>query len=131
MLGRLMPILATRDHLVLMHDISDARYQDSTSYGDYGIWKGEEVWPGPMVRLGHVLATVPQAVAVVDFTSRNGIALHSAVHDLHRRFDGHADEGELRDLLGDEFFALRSNCAWYSLNEAAGPYHFPRVPRVG
>ena len=130
MLGRLMPILATRDHLVLMHDISDARYQDSTSYGDYGIWKGEETWPGPMVRLGHVLATVQQAVAVVDFTSRNGIALHSAVHDLHRRFDGHADEEELRDLLGDEFFALRSNCAWYSLNEAIAPYHFPRVPGV-
>ena len=128
MLARLMPILATRDHLVLMHDIGDARYEDSSSYGDYGIWKGEEVWPGPIVRLGHVFATVQQAVAIVDFTSRNGITLHSARHSLHGRFDGHADHQEIRDLLGDDFFALRSGCAWYTLNEVPGPYHFPRVP---
>jgi hypothetical protein len=132
MLGRLMPILATRDHLVLMHDIDDARYQDASSYGDYGIWKGEEVWPGPKVRLGHVLATVQQGVAIVDFTSRNGIALHSAMHSLQTRFGDQAEEQrELRDLLGDEFFTLRSGCAWYSLNEASGPYHFPRLPGAG
>jgi hypothetical protein len=91
-LGRLIPILATRNHLVLMHDIRDARYEESASYGAYGIWKGEEVWPGPVLRLGNVFATVQQAVAVVDFTSRNGIALCSAVHSLHRRFEGRADE---------------------------------------
>jgi hypothetical protein len=128
MLGRLMPILATRDHLVLMHDISDARYEASSSYGDYGIWKGEEIWPGPIVRLGNVFATVQQAVAVVDFTSRNGITLHSVMHSLRTRFDGHADQQrQLRELLGDDFFSLRSGCAWYSLNEASGPYHFPSV----
>ena len=132
MLGTLMPILATRDHLVLMHDISDARYEESSSYGNYGIWKGEEVWPGPIVRLGHVFATVQQAVAVVDFTSRNGIPLHSVMHSLHSRFDGRADEQrELRELLGDDFFTLRSGCAWYSLNESPGPYHFPRPPKAG
>ena len=130
MLGRLMPILATRDHLVLMHDIDDARYQESSSYGDYGIWKGEEVWPGPKVRLGHVLATVQQGVAIVDFTSRNGIALHSVMHSLQTRFVDQADEQcEVRDLLGDEFFTLRSGCAWYSLNEGPGPYHFPRAAK--
>jgi hypothetical protein len=130
-LGRLMPILATREHLVLMHDIHDARYEESTSYGDYGIWKGEEVWPGPIVRLGPVFATVQQAVAIVDFTSRNGIALHSGIHSLHSRFDGQADEQrELTNLMGEDFFALRSGCAWYSLNESPGPYHFPRLPRA-
>jgi len=130
-LGTLMPILATREHLVLMHDVGDARYEESSSYGSYGIWKGEEVWPGPIVRLGHVFATVQQAVAIVDFTSRNGIALQSAVHSLHRRFDGKADEQRaVTDLLGDDFFAVRSGCAWYSLNERPGPYYFPRVQKT-
>jgi hypothetical protein len=125
MLGRLMPVLADREHLVIMHDIGDARYQDARSYNSFGVWKGEEVWPGPMVRLGNVFATVQQAVSIVDFTSRNGITLHSAVHSLRSRFDAKPDDvREMRDLAGD-FFDVRSGCAWFTLNEAAGPYVFP------
>ena len=71
-----------------------------------------------------------QGVAIVDFTSRNGIALHSVMHSLQTRFVDQADEQcEVRDLLGDEFFTLRSGCAWYSLNEGPGPYHFPRAAK--
>jgi hypothetical protein len=128
-LAKLMPILATREHVVLMHDIGDARYQEATSYGKYGIWKGEEVWPGPMVRLGNIFATVQQAVAIVDFSSRNGFTLRSAIHSLRSRFDDPIDDRRaIKKLLGDEFFSRRSGIAWYSLNEAPGPYHFPRMP---
>jgi hypothetical protein len=124
-LGRLMPLLANREHLVLMHDIGDARYEEANSYNGQGIWKGEEIWPGPTVRLGHVHATVQQAVSIVDFTSRNRIALRSVTHSLHSRFDARPQEGrELTSLLGD-FFDLRSGIAWFTLNEAAGPYCFP------
>jgi hypothetical protein len=126
MLGGLMPLLADRKHLVFMHDIGDARHEAAESYNGFGVWKGEEMWPGPMIRLGHVFATVQQAVSVVDFTSRNRIALHSAVHSLHSRFAAcPTDERELRDVLGN-FFEMRSLCAWFTLNESAGPYFFPQ-----
>ena len=126
-LSRLMPVLADREHMVIMHDIGDARYQEARSYGGFGIWRGEEVWPGPMIRLGNVFATVQQAVSMVDFTSRNGITLQSGVHSLRSRFDVHGRETlELRNLLGD-LFDVRSGMAWYTLNEAAGPYYFPHA----
>ena len=126
MLGGLMPLVADRQHLVLMHDIGDARHQDAESYNGFGVWKGEELWPGPMIRLGHVFATVQQAVSIVDFTSRNRISLHSVAHSLHTRFAACPNDArELRDVLGN-FFEMRSLLAWFTLNESAGPYFFPR-----
>lgn len=125
LLGKLMPLLADREHMVIMHDIGDARYQEAQSYNGFGTWKGEEIWPGPMVRLGNVFATVQQAVSIVDFTSRNGITLHSAVHSLRTAFPARASETrEIEELLGN-FFDIRSGCAWFTLNEANGPYFFP------
>jgi hypothetical protein len=53
------------------------------------------------------------------------------IHSLHMRFGNQAEQQrELRGLLGDELFTLRSGCAWYSLNESSGPYHFPRVAQA-
>jgi hypothetical protein len=129
MLGGLMPLIAEREHLVMMHDIGDARYQPAESYNGFGLWKGEEIWPGPMIRLGNVFATVQQAVSIVDFTSRNRITLHSVVHSLHTRFDGRRhDTRELQESLGN-FFEMRSGVAWFTLNETPGPYSFPRFER--
>ena len=36
------------------------------------LWRGND-WSGPRVRLGHLDSCVEQAVAMVDFTSRNGV----------------------------------------------------------
>ena len=42
-LGEILPRLADRDHLILMHDISDNRYSNAErSYGGHPLWKGNK-----------------------------------------------------------------------------------------
>lgn len=128
-LGRLLPALAGREHLVLMHDLSDARFeggQDRQSYGGHGLWRGNN-WSGPRVRLGHVDSAVEQAVAVVDFTSRNAVPLRSAAEDLHGVFDPDPDRLALMQALLGDLFALDAHWFHFSLNERPGPYGFPAV----
>lgn len=123
-LGRILPILADRCHVVLMHDLSDRRYWPTAEYGADGMWKGTNY--GPSFRLGPIDSRAAQAISVVDFTSRNQLTLESADHSLHLFFgDDPAKVAEMRDLLGDEFFSLRGHWFWFSLNERIGPYFFP------
>lgn len=126
-LGKLMPLLADREHLVLMHDISDARYlPEADSYGDCEIWK-EIDFDGPRIRLGHVSTKVSQGVSILDFCTRNRMPLNSVDHSLQLAIASDpARVEEMRRLLGDELFSFDSQWAWFSLNEAPGPYQFPR-----
>ncbi len=126
-LGRIMPLLAGRPHVVVMHDLRDARYlPDATSsYGGQRLWRGNN-WSGPRLRLGHIDTAVEQAVAALDFTSRNGVALHSADHSLRTELGADAlRREELTRLLGERLFSLEASWFWFSLNEGAGPYTFP------
>ncbi len=130
MLGRILPLLHSRGHLVMMHDLSDARYSTAeftSDYGDKGMYKGGNDG-SPKMRLGHIVSGVEQAIAITDFASRNGLELHSADHDLHC---GIADKAEeMRALVGD-LFALQAHWFYFSLEGVRQP-RFPRfsVPRV-
>ena len=82
-LGRVLPLLQGREHLILMHDISDRRYSPSSNdYGGRPLWRGNNDGE-TRVMLGHLNSAVEQAVAIVDFTTRNGLELCSSDHSFH------------------------------------------------
>jgi hypothetical protein len=130
MLGRILPLLYSREHLVIMHDLSDARYaspEAANSYGRQGMYKGGNAG-SPKLRLGNIHSGVEQAIAITDFAARNGLELHSADHDLHT---GLADRAqEMRALLG-ELFALQAHWFYFSLNGLPGPPRFPPFQEAG
>jgi hypothetical protein len=116
MLSYMMPLLRSRQHLVIMHDISDMRY--ISVRGDYQgepLWKGGNA-SGPRLILGHLNSAVEQAVSILDFTSRNHLTLHSADESLHTEL---TDEqmSELQQNLGKELFSKNGHWFWFSLNE--------------
>jgi hypothetical protein len=126
-LGAILPLLENKRHLVMMHDLSDARYssEDCTApYGNQRLWKGENA-EETRVLLGHISSAVAQSVAIVDFTSRNKLTLRSADHDLHAGLDA-GQRAELQRLIGDRFFSMQGHWFWFSLNEKEGPFYFPR-----
>jgi hypothetical protein len=76
------------------------------------------------LKLGHIDTAVEQAIAAVDFTTRNGVELHSADHSLRTELDAAQREVLTREL-GPELFSLEASWFWFSLNESAGPHTFP------
>jgi hypothetical protein len=132
-LGRLLPVVAERPHLVIAHDISDARYEVPTAAGGYGrnaLWRGND-WSGPRVRLGHLDSAVEQAVAAVDFTSRNNVHIHTAAEQIHAAIGSYPFRIEtMARTLGDLWDGQAHWCH-FSLNERpGGAYKFPFVARV-
>lgn len=124
-LGKIMPELADKPHVVIMHDLCDARYlgEDSRLYADKPLWTGND-WSGPRVRLGHIDSNVEQTIAALDFTNRNRIELHSADHSLHTEL-APSQRAEMENLLG-ELYSLNAYWVYFSLNEGYQPFSFPR-----
>jgi hypothetical protein len=131
-LGRLLPLIADRPHLVLMHDISDARHEtspDAASYRGQALWRGND-WSGPRIRLGHLDSCVEQAVAAVDFTSRNGVPIRTAADQIREAIGAHVFRAEtMARTLGD-LWAPHAHWVHFSLNERPGPYRFPAAERT-
>jgi hypothetical protein len=134
-LAKLLPQLADKPHLVLMHDMSDTRFEiSSPEYGETGIWKGTDatIWKGsrattPTFWLGYIFSRVPQAISIVDFTSRNQVPLHSAAESLHAEIASDpARMAILKQVLGDELFSLQAHWFWFTLNEASRALSFPK-----
>jgi len=127
-LGRILPGIAGITNLVIMHDLSDARYipAESSEYGANGIWKGND-WSGPRIRLGNINSAVEQAVSIVDFVSRNNILFDSADHILNVEIGKDpARFKEMQDVLGNDLFSLGAHWFWFTLNGVRGPLTFPR-----
>jgi len=127
-LGAIMPLLAPIQHLVMMHDLSDTRYasEEHMQYGDSGVWKGNN-WSGPRLKLGIIDSAVEQAVAAVDFTTRNRITLDSADHSFRTTLS-EDQQSQMLSQLG-ELFNLQGHWFYFSLNERAGTYTFPRFAK--
>ncbi len=126
-LGEILPAIVDRPHLVLMHDLSDARWgaPETAHYGTRGLWKGN-TWGGPRVRLGDIDSAVEQSVAIVDFMSRNGRRLYSADESIRTVIGGDpARVEEMERLLGD-LFALQAHWFFFTLNDRAETWTFPR-----
>ncbi|GEM_PF-593296 len=129
-LGGILPLLAGREHVVLMHDLSDTRYssEQQLEYGGHGIWKGND-WSGPRLKLGIIDSAVEQSVAALDFTTRNHLTLDSADHSFHTELTGE-QQAEMKSLLGD-LFDTQGHWFYFSLNERPGPYKFPKFTKPG
>jgi hypothetical protein len=127
-LGAILPELASRKHLVIMHDLSDTRYaaRGLSDYAGHRLWKGVSAGE-ERLRLGTIDSAVAQAISIQDFTSRNQITLDSADHSIDVEIAQTPDRvGEMRRLLGEELFGLQAHWFWFTLNERPGPYTFPR-----
>ena len=127
-LGRILPILQHKEHIVMMHDMSDQRYlsRDSLDYGDQILWRGDDAEGARMV-LGFINSAEPQAVSIVDFACRNRIDLLTADHSLHTELKPHPEKvAEMLHLLGDDFFSLNGHWLSFSLNDYHRPFFFPR-----
>jgi len=126
-LAELMPQLAARDHLVLMHDMSDARYltnPNGDAYGGQPLWRGNS-WDGEVLRIGTIFTRVEQAVAILDFTTRNRLPLHSGDEGIALEITSDpARVGEMTDRLGP-LFSTSAHWFWFDLAEAAAPHTFP------
>ena len=113
-LGEILPRLADREHLLLMHDISDNRYPGvPRSYGGQPLWKGSAwqkrtgAWES-RVNIGWMNSMQDQVIALADFAARNDLEIGSADHEYARFFGAHPDHAEEMDrLLGREFFSSR------------------------
>jgi hypothetical protein len=125
-LGKILPGIQGMENLIIMHDLSDARYipSESSSYKEQKLWRGND-WSGPRVRLGNIDSSVEQAVAIVDFTSRNKIPFDSADHSFDVEISGDPMKmKEMQDVLGD-LFNLGAHWFWFTLNGTKGPLTFP------
>lgn len=126
-LGRILPGIVEIPNLVIMHDLSDARYiaAESAQYGKNGIWKRND-WSGPRVRIGNIDSSVEQAVAIVDFVSRNNIAFDSADHVFNKEIgkDSLRME-EMQEILGNELFSISAHWFWFTLNGIKETLTFP------
>lgn len=126
-LGNLLPRLATRPHVVAIHDLGDPRYEEPPrQYGKLGLWKGEDgvasFW------LGGVFSSMSEAISLLDFSSRNSLPLHATGESLQSEIAQYPERvATLRAMLADDCFSLGAGWFWFSLAEAPGPLTFPRV----
>jgi hypothetical protein len=135
-LGRILPLIAGRPHLMLMHDISDSRYAAvSRSYEGQPLWKGS-TWDKGMgvsrarVNIGWMNSLQDQVVAIADFAARNDLEVGSADHEFATFFGARPQHAaEMTQLLGDEFFSIAAHFAFLSLAGKQPPFHYPAVQR--
>ena len=133
-LGELLPRLAGRTHLILMHDINDNRYALlPRSYGGHPLWKGNTLLPttgvaGSRVNVGWMNSQEDQVIALADFSARNDVEIESADHEYATFFETHpACADEMRRVLDDGFFSTRGHWAFLSLSGKEGPFHVPAL----
>ncbi len=97
LLAEVMPVLATRDHVVVVHDVTDSRYADPgpTYVRDDGLTL---TWLGPFV------GPFDELIPLYDFLSRNRIAFDSPNHSMSQRLLNDAQRcAELQRLWGEDF----------------------------
>lgn len=129
-LSRLMPLIAGREHFVVMHDISDGRYcGNSLSYQGKPFWRGQESgWSAETARLriGWIDTVVEQTFPALDFLTRNELELGSADHVTKTEISRDAALlGRLQQGYPKGFFNDVNHWAFFTLNDAPGPYNFP------
>jgi len=121
-LGTILPEIAHKPHIVVMHDFVDTRYR-SVQTGDYRLWRGGNSGY-TRIRIGNIESAVEQAISIMDFATRNNLALHSADHSVRTELDKNR-KTKLSQLLGNDLFSLDCCWVWFSLNEANIKYSFP------
>ncbi|MGE3961919.1 MAG: hypothetical protein AB7F65_09590 [Dehalococcoidia bacterium] len=123
-LTQILPVLASREHLVLMHDISDTRYDERDPAYEHPIWSGEHA-DGHYFRIANMESSVGQAIAILDFAGRNRLPLRTADESIDGAVVQSGREGEMQAALGD-LYSSRGHFTYFSLAEAERqPLTFP------
>jgi hypothetical protein len=120
-LGKLLPLVARKPHLVVCHDIADNRFSFTDRPYSGPLWRGMDDYyrllsaePRAFFNVGHFCGAVDQIIAILDFCWRNGIELHSADEEIKS---------------APKPFAQPVSWAYFTLNESAEPFHFPPLAR--
>lgn len=132
-LGTILPLLADREHFVIMHDISDSRYTTADrSYDWTPFWKGPQwqersgIWTA-RTNIGWMNSIQNQIIAIADFATRNELEIGSADHEYWRFFEEQPGvKAEMVRVLGEDGFSSEAHWAFLSLSGKAGPFVFPR-----
>ena len=90
-LGKIMPVVSEKPHLVVCHDVVDNRFPWPTAARQYGgkrFWRGMDDWYRNSARtnylnIGWCNTLVDQILPILDFCYRNQIELGSADYDIH------------------------------------------------
>ncbi|GMU39603.1 MAG: hypothetical protein AMXMBFR23_04690 [Chloroflexota bacterium] len=125
-LGSLLPAIADREHVVMMHDISDTRYDGPgrVPYNGRPLWDGTISSPDKF-RIGYLESSVSQTIGILDFCTRNRMPLHSADHSIHEAIEAPGRAEEMRALIGD-LYSPRAHWSWFTAAEAqASPVSYP------
>ncbi len=130
-LSRLMPLIAAKDHFVIMHDISDIRHSSpQNSYNGMPFWRGQDsAFSGKTARLhlGWMDTMVDQVLPALDFTNRNGTDVISADHVVLEDLGSRTELlKELESGYPPGFFQTTNHWAYFTLNGLPGPFHFPK-----
>jgi hypothetical protein len=129
-LGGLLPKLVDKNHVVIMHDMTDARVEHpDVEYAGARLWRGESA-AGLYFRIGDIVSGVAQAISILDFAGRNRLPLHSASESIQMEIAREPGRmAALQTALGEEFFSLQAHWLWFSLNEVTGNLTFPAFAR--
>jgi hypothetical protein len=127
--GHLLPLLEGKEHLVMMHDVVDTRYGSAKkSYGHDNEQDG--FW------CGYLCGEFEELIALYDFTSRNGIRLHTIDEDVlcTLKLDGERwseVETEWAAAYSAELPLVSSKAIYFRLNDRElqhQPIHYPPPP---
>jgi len=126
-LGELLPKIARKPHIVMMHDLSDLRYCSSERrYGNERLWKGTSAGEQSMW-LGHIHSRVAQSISILDFTSRNKLPLHSGDDSFFQEIGPDLEKKTtLERMLGNDLFQLNAHRFWFTLAEAGSELTYPK-----
>ncbi|UBF29687.1 glycosyltransferase [Kovacikia minuta CCNUW1] len=115
-LGRILPLLRNRRHVVIVPNISDTRYTGvSVSYGEQGLWRNQDGRSNQLI-LDHLSFTDEKVISILEFAARNRFMFHSADHSFLTDITGN-QMIDLINLSVDRLFWQNSHWFWFSLNE--------------
>ncbi len=135
LLGKVLPLVGDRTHLVIVHNIFDNRHVsgDSCAYSGDVWWRAGTI-SQDTAHFGHYCGAASLMAPLVDFLSRNRVELFTSDHSLTEDFS--RDQiAEMSNLFGqDETSLFRTSGYWayFSLNTAgSGPFIYPFPGREG
>ena len=106
LLGCVLPAICTREHLVMLHNISDGRFSTAPDYGERpGIFALQDTW-----------SERPDLPQLLDFIERNQLDFFSAGQAYNLDLGANNDlRRRLRDVLGHDF-SFQPHWRWFSFN---------------
>ena len=131
-LGYLLPMMRGKECFIILHDVTDVRYQFvDDSYKQKRIWRVETANEGEAkVRLGNFCSFNEQLISVLDFCGRNKMELRSADESYATELS-ETEQNELSNCLG-KGFSTEAHWAYLHLDGKSNfsKLHFPAFERA-